>query len=326
MMLFASIFECLDPVLTIAASLSFKDPFVVPLHRQQEADRVRRRLAGESRSDHLALLRAFDGWREAQRHREDRQYCWDHFLSSNTLQMIANLKRQFLDLLRDSGFVEDERAANTHSDCDRLVLGVLCAGLYPNVIRVEHPHGRKFGQRPPKLFTHEDGRVNLHPKSVICEERFFPTKFLLYHEKVETTQVFIYDASMIPPFPVLFFGGALDVQKDGDQEIIVVAGAGGGQGKRDKAASVGGAGAGAGAGDSGPDGPSSSVAVFQCPAKTADLVTSLRTQLDRLLARKIEQPTLCLTDTAAELLNSIVRLISEEEMSVERFVAGKKLY
>lgn len=190
MMLFGSIFGCLDPVLTIAASLSFKDPFVVPLHRQQEADRVRRRLAGDSRSDHLALLRAFEGWRGARGQREERDYCWEHFLSASTLQMIANLKRQFMDLLRDAGFVESEAAANAHSDHDRLVLGVLCAGLYPNIIRVEHAHGRKFGQRPPKLFTHEDGRVNLHPKSVICEERMFPTKFLLYHEKVGVSDCF----------------------------------------------------------------------------------------------------------------------------------------
>ena len=31
MLLFAAMFGCLDPILTIAASLSFKDPFFVPL-------------------------------------------------------------------------------------------------------------------------------------------------------------------------------------------------------------------------------------------------------------------------------------------------------
>lgn len=31
MILFGALFCCLDPVLTIAASLSFKDPFVIPL-------------------------------------------------------------------------------------------------------------------------------------------------------------------------------------------------------------------------------------------------------------------------------------------------------
>lgn len=34
MILFGALFCCLDPVLTIAASLSFKDPFVIPLVRK----------------------------------------------------------------------------------------------------------------------------------------------------------------------------------------------------------------------------------------------------------------------------------------------------
>lgn len=31
MILFGAIFSCLDPVLTIAASLDFKDPFYIPI-------------------------------------------------------------------------------------------------------------------------------------------------------------------------------------------------------------------------------------------------------------------------------------------------------
>lgn len=36
MILFGALFCCLDPVLTIAASLSFKDPFVIPLVRKMQ--------------------------------------------------------------------------------------------------------------------------------------------------------------------------------------------------------------------------------------------------------------------------------------------------
>ena len=31
MLLFAAMFSCLDPILTIAASLSFKDAFIIPM-------------------------------------------------------------------------------------------------------------------------------------------------------------------------------------------------------------------------------------------------------------------------------------------------------
>ena len=33
MILFAAMFSCLDPVLTIASTLGFKEPFVIPLVR-----------------------------------------------------------------------------------------------------------------------------------------------------------------------------------------------------------------------------------------------------------------------------------------------------
>ena len=34
--------------------------------------------------------------------------------------------------------------------------------------------------------------------------------------------MFLHDASMIPPFPLLFFGGNISVERDGDQQIIAV--------------------------------------------------------------------------------------------------------
>ena len=36
MLIMAALFSCLDPVLTVASCLSFKEPFVVPLVRPRE--------------------------------------------------------------------------------------------------------------------------------------------------------------------------------------------------------------------------------------------------------------------------------------------------
>ena len=41
MILMAAIFGCLDPVLSVAASLSFKDAFMVPLGKEREVDRIK---------------------------------------------------------------------------------------------------------------------------------------------------------------------------------------------------------------------------------------------------------------------------------------------
>lgn len=40
-LLISTVFRCLDPALTIAATLNSKSPFVVPLGLEQDADRVK---------------------------------------------------------------------------------------------------------------------------------------------------------------------------------------------------------------------------------------------------------------------------------------------
>jgi ATP-dependent RNA helicase DHX36 len=53
--------QCLDPVLTAAACMSSRDPFIVPTGARDEAQRARRSFS--ERSDHLAVLRAYAEWR-----------------------------------------------------------------------------------------------------------------------------------------------------------------------------------------------------------------------------------------------------------------------
>lgn len=53
MMIFGSVFKCLEPVLTIAASMSFRSPFVAPFDRRDEADRSKRLFAKNLYSAHL---------------------------------------------------------------------------------------------------------------------------------------------------------------------------------------------------------------------------------------------------------------------------------
>lgn len=56
-------------------------------------------------SDHIALLKAFEAWKDAKRSGRDRAFCWEKFLSPITLQMMDDMRNQFFDLLSDIGFV-----------------------------------------------------------------------------------------------------------------------------------------------------------------------------------------------------------------------------
>lgn len=80
MILYAAVFGCLDPVLTIAAGMSVRSPFLAPMSQRDAADAARRALAAPVSpsditpfSDHCVLLRAYNGWQVYQ-HYGERAY------------------------------------------------------------------------------------------------------------------------------------------------------------------------------------------------------------------------------------------------------------
>ncbi|KAM3615872.1 uncharacterized protein V6R79_008865 [Siganus canaliculatus] len=261
LILFGALLGCLDPVLTIAASLSFKDPFFIPLGKEKMADMRRKVLSRNSKSDHLTIVNAFQGWEEAKHRggRCEREYCWENFLSANTLQMLHNMKGQFAEHLMNAGFVssKDPRdpKSNVNSDNEKLIKAVIVAGLYPKVAMIRPSLSQK---RPGvKVYTQADGKVNIHPKSVNAEEKEFNYTWLVYHLKMRTSSIFLYDCTEVSPFSLLFFGGDITIQKDEGQETVAV----------DK------------------------WIVFRSPARIAHLVKSLKKELDSLLEEKIRNPT-----------------------------------
>lgn len=52
------VFQCVDSVLTIAACLSYKSPFVSPFSKRKEADSKKKEFS-IGNSDHLTMLTAY---------------------------------------------------------------------------------------------------------------------------------------------------------------------------------------------------------------------------------------------------------------------------
>ena len=120
------------------------------------------------------------------------------------LRVCACDRQHLADILVDAGFLpqrgrgrgraEDWGANNVNNDNVGLVRAVLCAGLYPNVVRIRRPEPT-FTQhmqgalqvaataRALKMTTREDGRVFLHPGSLNFTQTCFPSPWLLYFEK-----------------------------------------------------------------------------------------------------------------------------------------------
>eukprot|EP00960_Hanusia_phi_P002215 63548-Hanusia_phi.AAC.1 len=65
MLLYGAILGCCEPVLTMAAAMGFRSPFMSPMEKREEADKKRREM-GLLHSDHLTTLRAYEGWRSCK--------------------------------------------------------------------------------------------------------------------------------------------------------------------------------------------------------------------------------------------------------------------
>ncbi|XP_031550267.1 putative ATP-dependent RNA helicase DHX57 isoform X2 [Actinia tenebrosa] len=317
LMLLGAIFCCVDPVLTIAASLSYKSPFVAPFDKRDEADKKKKEFS-TGYSDHLTLLKAYKKWLEemARGAKFGYRFCQDNFLSMKTLQMIASLKCQFAELLADIGFLQTKMTSrqlerlsprtgdgvlngtgpvvNSNADNLKLLLGVLCGALYPNVVHIVKPatkykasSGGAIPLEPKaneiKFWTKNEGQVFIHPKSVNFDVNYFESPYLIYHEKVKTSKVFIRDTSMVSVYALLLFcGDSLSLDLEKGALVISI-----------------------------DDGWVRFTASSQ---KIATLVRDLRGELDRLLAEKIESPSLDLITCprGSRIIDTIGRLIANQ--------------
>ncbi|XP_015062766.1 DExH-box ATP-dependent RNA helicase DExH1 isoform X2 [Solanum pennellii] len=276
MLLMGSIFQCLNPALTIAAALAHRDPFVLPINRKEEADAAKRSFAGDSCSDHIALLKAFEGWKDAKRYGKERTFCWENFLSPVTLQMMEDMRNQFIDLLSDIGFVDKSRGAkayNKYSNDLEMVCAILCAGLYPNVVQC-----KRRGKRTA-FYTKEVGKVDIHPASVNASVHLFPLPYLVYSEKVKTSSIYIRDSTNISDYSLLMFGGNLTPSKSGDG-IEMLGG----------------------------------YLHFSASKSVLDLIKKLRVELDKILKRKIEEPHFDVSVEGKGVVAAVVELLHSQDI------------
>lgn len=267
MMIYGSLFGCLDPCLTVAASMSARSPFLSPFDQRDEADAARKKFAVDY-SDHLTILNAFNMWKDVfqtEGHRAVKTFLKDNFLGRLTLNQMEELRKQFAGLLKDIGFLpknfqlknlktfENENSTNTG-----LIKAVLCAGLYPNIIVA--PRDLTRSEKSKKTAgehafrSHGKGEVYLHPSSISFTESRLDSRYCCFHEIVKTSKIYVRDCTTVSPFALLLFGGKLDVfQTHGICSV---------------------------------DG----WLKFRIDAKPATLVKYLRSQMERILLRKIVSP------------------------------------
>ncbi|KAF7808821.1 DExH-box ATP-dependent RNA helicase DExH5, mitochondrial isoform X1 [Senna tora] len=161
MLILGAIFNCLDPILTVAAGLSVRDPFLTPLDKKDLAEAAKSQFSRDY-SDHLALVRAYEGWKDAELDLAGFEYCWKNFLSAQSMKAIDALRREFFSLLKDIGLVDSNTTScNAWSHDVHLIRAVICYGLYPGICSVVH------NEKSFSLKTMEDGQVLLYSDGLL---------------------------------------------------------------------------------------------------------------------------------------------------------------
>uniref|UniRef100_A0A672ZQ76 RNA helicase n=1 Tax=Sphaeramia orbicularis TaxID=375764 RepID=A0A672ZQ76_9TELE len=167
MVLCAVVLKCLDPILTIACILAYRDPFILPAQgsHKQAALKCRKAFTSNSFSDHMGLLRAFQAWQRACSEGWERAFCEENFLSQATMDMILGMRTQLMGQLRALGFVRtrgasDIRDVNVNSENWAVVKAALVAGMYPNLVHID---------KSSVLSSDKEKKVHFHPTSILSQ-------------------------------------------------------------------------------------------------------------------------------------------------------------
>ncbi|KAI0051742.1 P-loop containing nucleoside triphosphate hydrolase protein [Auriscalpium vulgare] len=233
-LLTATSFRCLDPALTIAATLNSKSPFLTPFGHEDEADRAKSSFRTDN-SDFMTLHNAFASWRRASANASFvRQFCRKNFLSHQTMQQIEELRQQFLGYLIDSGLIQVDRAyirelsrrvsfplarynrgktkfiavpaeLTAQSNNAALVSAALAAGLYPKIISINPSSGQ--------LSTITNNQtVAFHPSSVNFRRKAteFGANHLVYFTLMHSKKLYAWETGPVDDVALALVCGDCD--------------------------------------------------------------------------------------------------------------------
>jgi ATP-dependent RNA helicase DHX57 len=256
LMVYGAMFGCLDPCVSIAAILTVKSPFVSPQDKRDEAKSFRASF-GANQGDLIGDLRAFEQWDEMSRKRyvktlyivqlltlystrqgEIRSWCSENFLSYQTLSDIASNRTQYFASLHELSFIPPPNtpafsSLNRSANHTPLLRSIIASAFNPQLARIDFPD-KKFAAsssgaveldpeaRTIKYFNQENGRVFVHPSSTVFDAQTFPgnSVYMSYFNKMATSKVFIRDLTPFNAYTMLLFGGKLELDTLGRGLVV----------------------------------------------------------------------------------------------------------
>ncbi|XP_017788044.1 PREDICTED: ATP-dependent RNA helicase DHX36-like [Habropoda laboriosa] len=279
MIIWGALFSCVEPVFAIAASLSFKDAFYCPLGKEEEARQRKLELNLNEFSDHIALSEALMRFEYMYKRGNAGSFCWEYFLSFNTLKLLSEMKSQFAQHLCKMKFMETDNPsdinANKNSKNATLVKAIVCAVMYPNIAVV-----RRVTKTGTLAWTPEDGSVAIHPSSVNNKIKDLPSPYITYFTKQRSTAIYLHVTTCVTATILLFAAPNMIIKKgEGNYSVGITT--------------------------------SDTVA---CDSRTAQLIQKLQEQFNNILEYKTTHPGIVSWNSyEGDLLNAIIELVCQKD-------------
>ncbi|PKI85085.1 RNA helicase [Malassezia vespertilionis] len=306
------LFGCVEPLLHVVAILASRP--MVAAQRDEEAAKARAAyLYGNS--DLLAHANIFAAFLTQRREKRDvRKWCATLGLSYTALQDVAMTRTQLLRNLEDLRLVpasyahgwrtEGPRwpmrpgvhALDAHAANTNLLRSMLLAAMWASVARVDLPSAKfnasaagavekEADARALHYFDEHDGRVFLHPSSMLFHATKFKSNYLaVCHKSANAQRTYLRDATEAPLYALLLFGGPLYVHHDMGGIAIAT----------------------------GAEADADGWVKLRASARVGVLCRQLRTLMNRTLQAGIEEPQAMRTASNQQVVDAMIALVTQD--------------
>lgn len=186
-------------------------------------------------SDLATIYNAYVAWRSRFSgkilpggYRAAKEYCRIHYLSFQNMEMIEDMKKQFLGLLVSIGFLQMDQQElasdintyrlkrserfcqvpakyNIYGDTIAVVNAAIAAALYPK-FAFNAKHTKKL------VYGVKNDVVHIHPSSILSRSsNRIQSNFLMFNTITNSDKTYLWDVAALDDVAVLLFGGRMDI-------------------------------------------------------------------------------------------------------------------
>jgi HrpA-like RNA helicase len=236
MLIYGTLFCCIDAVVTIAAFLSAsKSPFALSSSfdsHSSTAAKASYALFSHPTSDFMTFVNVWNSFSNAKQYggNYERNYCKERYLNYSALLEIRDARMHYVDLLCDIGYLNrklifgsendkgrcsnEERLATcsytVNSTNDDVVHAVVLAGLYPNVAFVK----KKSLSSSEAIIYERNVRLSIRDSinSKLPVIDHLPSSWLVYYDKLGTERgISISTTAFVSPLCLLLFSSSINI-------------------------------------------------------------------------------------------------------------------